>query len=135
MWLFTRHGFYSVATGTDKQGKPDPDVMMIRARVRRHLVALGKLTGEWAGKDVKMTDHTDYRYRVVVTNDVWDRVASALAYDVDYPNFKAAAGKKTDPGYTHALHRVWSVMFNLQLDEVEGRNQDDGPGHRPMNPY
>ncbi len=46
MWLFTKHGFYSVVCarqGDGSYGRPiDPDRLMVRARVRGHLQALRK---------------------------------------------------------------------------------------------
>lgn len=44
MWIFTRHGFFSVVCARKEQGGPgeaiDPDLLMVRARTRHHLKAL-----------------------------------------------------------------------------------------------
>jgi hypothetical protein len=40
MWLFTRHGFYSLTRSTD-----EPDKLQVRARVRRDLENLQSFTG------------------------------------------------------------------------------------------
>lgn len=44
MWLFTKYGFYSAVCarqGDGKLGQPvDPNRIMVRARVRRHLETL-----------------------------------------------------------------------------------------------
>ncbi len=44
VWLFTKYGFYSVVCarqGDGSHSQPvDPDRIMVRARVRRHLEAL-----------------------------------------------------------------------------------------------
>ena len=135
MWLFTPHGFYSAVSALDG-GKVDPTRVCVRARVRRHLLALCRAYPTAFGpKDVARSDTSDYRYRVVLPRRVWVDIVTDLAADVDYPNFKSAAkaAHPADHGYHDALLRVWCVMAGLQRGE--GRQALDAlrPGgkHEP----
>ncbi len=122
MWLFTRHGFFSVVSaraGDGAHGNPvDPQRMMVRARRREHLDRLkAKCAPLLDACDIVESGSTDYAFRLFVAKELWREVAAALATDIDYDNFKSevarhqgAAGRE----YEQALHDVWSVMFSLQ---------------------
>jgi hypothetical protein len=122
MWLFTKHGFFSVVCarqGDGKHGQPiDSARLMVRARVRGHLDALKK---RWPSHlslcDIRTFGGTDYAFRMFVDKDAWSRVLSELALETDYDNFKfeveryqAHAGGR----YERSLHEVWEVMHRLQ---------------------
>ena len=67
------------------------------------------------------TRHSDYRYRLIVSKTLWVEVATELANEQEWSNFKneAAQFQKADGrDYVSALHRVWDVMYKLQASEV-----------------
>jgi hypothetical protein len=122
MWLFTKHGFFSVVCarqGDGEQGQPiDTAHLMVRARVREHLEALKK---QWPGHlgpcEIRTFDGTDYAFRMFVEKDAWSLVLSELALEIDYDNFKAEVARHQGAAgvpYEQALHDVWAVMYRLQ---------------------
>ncbi len=120
MWLFTRFGFFSAtcARAADGKGAVDPDIIQIRARVRNHLENLKHFADELL-ENAKILDflHTDYRYRIIIPKETWATVASMLAQDTDFGNFKSACHRElesTGADYVHALHNVWDIMYRLQ---------------------
>jgi hypothetical protein len=119
MWLFTRHGFYSVVCARKGDGSPsqplDTSRVMVRARVRAHLESLIKRFPQLRGQQVHETKDRDYRYRLFVSKSVWSNVVGELASDIRYDNLKKAASN--EPGsidYCHALDDVWDTMKGLQ---------------------
>ena len=122
MWLFTKHGFYSVVCarqGDGSYGQPiDPDRLMVRARVRDHLKALRKRFFDLLGRyDIIESIGTDYAYRMFVPKSVWLQVLVGLTEEMDYDNFKSEVARfqgESGADYEHAWHEVWSVMSRLQ---------------------
>ena len=122
MWLFTKHGFFSVVCarqGDGKHGQPiDLTRLMIRARVRGHLDALKERCPDHLGPcDIQTSAATDYAFRMFVDKHVWSRVLSELALETDYDNFKSEVARhqgRAGSSYEDALHRVWDVMHRLQ---------------------
>ena len=121
MWIFSRHGFFSVVAaqltvGGRVTGKLDPDTVMIRARVRQHLENLRNQFDSLRETQVRETGTSDYRYRLLMTKPVWLQIASELAAEVDYGNFKNACARSAnlDNHYLTALHDVWAVHHALQ---------------------
>jgi hypothetical protein len=135
MWIFTRYGFFSVVCARSGSGRADdpidPERAMVRARVHEHLVALvDRFSGLLRDVTIHESASADYAYRLFVEKDVWERVLSALAAEMDYDNFKgevARPRKREVPGrlslvarlaYEEALHDVWEVMYRLQRRPV-----------------
>ena len=118
MWLFTRYGFYSIACARQENGSIDPATVMIRARLAAHLRKLQKRFPALAGEEVVTLPDRDYRYRLILSKELWADTLSALAREQDWANFKnevARFGGRDE--YEKALHRVWSVMHKLQSKE------------------
>ena len=96
----------------------DPDRLMIRARVRDHLEGLQRRFPEQLAEiAISETPDTDYRYRMFVDKAVWTPVLVGLAEEMDYDNFKSEVARhqgSEGANYEHALHDVWSVMYQLQ---------------------
>jgi hypothetical protein len=121
MWLFTTHGFFSAVCARQGDGRhggpPDPDRMMVRARVRAHLEALqARFPALLAGSEILESRHSDYRFRIFVEKSAWVEVVAALAAETDYDNFKSAVAEHQGPegaAYEQALHHVWDVMYRL----------------------
>lgn len=122
MWLFTKYGFYSAVCarqGDGGHGQPvDPNRIMVRARLRRHLEALKDRFGDlFGGCDIKEFVGTDYAFRIFVDKPVWSQVLVELTEDMDYDNFKSEVARvqgSDGAAYEHSLHEVWSVMHRLQ---------------------
>ena len=122
MWIFTKHGFFSVVCarqGDGKRGQPlEPTRLMVRARLRSHLEALqARWPDDLGERDIQTFAGTDYAYRMFVDKHTWARILAELALETDYDNFKSAVGRSQDPSgrsYEKALHDVWSVMYRVQ---------------------
>ncbi len=122
MWVFTKYGFFSAVCarkGSGEHGQPvDPDRIMIRARLRSHLDALlNRFPDVLAGIEIQTFSGTDYAYRIFVAKSVWLDVATAIAAEIDYDNFKAEVARhqgKDGRAYEQSLHDVWEVMYGLQ---------------------
>ena len=121
MWLFLPHlGFFSVVLARQGKGDPgaalDPNRVMIRARIRKHLATLKRRFPAIADVPILESRNADYRYRILLDKKVWVDLMPGLAEDIQYPNFKAAAAEaqgRDDP-YVNALTRVWSAMHAIQ---------------------
>lgn len=74
MWLFTHYGFFSVSCPTW-----DKEKLQVRARARKHLVALQTRFPHLAPFLIQESSDADYRYRIVIPKDVWVETISMLA--------------------------------------------------------
>jgi len=101
MWLFTKHGFYSVVKHESKE------LFMVRARCRGHLEKLIDVCS--LSENVVETPDNDYRFRITVGAAALSLIVEDLAMEIDYPNFKDAC--KKDVAYHSALHTVWNAMW------------------------
>jgi hypothetical protein len=110
MWLLTTIGFFSVVAYTD-----DPNVLLVRARVREDLEALRDQ--HLPDLEILETVAADYRFRAVVTRKAFARVAGALVASIDYPNFKDVVKQRQGQARASAYSDVWSVLYRLQTDE------------------
>jgi hypothetical protein len=122
MWLFTKYGFYSAdcaRQGDGKFGQPiDPNRIMVRARVHKHLESLKvRFVDLLGGCEIREFPGSDYAYRIFVDKLVWSQVLVGLNEELDYDNFKsevAAFQGRAGASYENSLHEVWSVMYRLQ---------------------
>ncbi|AQT70090.1 hypothetical protein STSP2_03292 [Anaerohalosphaera lusitana] len=117
MWLCTRYDFFSVVRGDDRIS---PGKVMVRARKAGHLRNLQGRFAELRDVPLKTSSTTDYPCRLVVNREVWARIGAELAADIDYTNFKNAAGGELadDSDYSEFLHEVWwKGMQLLQRSE------------------
>lgn len=114
MWLFTRHGFFSIV-----RSHQTPSLLMIRARNRKHLVRLqssliGK-DGAGALGEILETPDVDYRWRWIVEPQQAVAILAQLAREIDYPCFKSECQRALDdPIYQRKLHDVWGAMHHMQ---------------------
>ena len=118
MWLFTTLGMFSVT-----RSRTDPTKIQLRARKRSHLLALrDRYLPDF---EILDTPKADYPCRILLSPQHWVAVASLLACEIDYSNFKNEVHDKLpgDHEYTSALHSVWSTtahklgcgLFNTKL--------------------
>lgn len=131
MWLFTRYGFYSVVQARRCEGgqvtsTPDPEHLMVRARVRQHLINLQDVFPKLLDFQIQESLDTDYPYRIILPRQLWRSVAQALTEDINYVNFKDACETDglVEDAYTHALHEIWMIHYDLthadEEDELAG---------------
>lgn len=119
MWLFTKYGMFSAVAarkGPNLNDPVNPDLIQVRARQKEHLTALKKRFKKQLKRNkIHEFDRSDYRYRIFVGKNKWVKIVTELAQEVDYDNFKTAVYKEQGKSaYEAALHRVWSVMYELQ---------------------
>jgi len=110
MWLFTRHGFYSVV-----QDKANDRHVQVRARIKDDLEGLTRFVHKAMGAELSAiisTPNADYSYRIVVEKVLWVKIAATLASDIDYTNFKDEIHGEEDRDVTYL--KVWSAMNELQ---------------------
>ncbi len=125
MWLFTRYGFYSIASADKPDGSLDPDSLMIRSRVLAHLQNLKARFPALKDADVLVTPDRDYRYRVIVSKSDWAEAVVELVREQEWANFKSEAARHQGilgSDYLAALHETWAVMYRLQEN-----TERDGP--------
>jgi hypothetical protein len=116
MWLFTRHGFYSLTRSAD-----EPEKLQVRARVRRDLENLQALTSLVG--PILETPTADYRWRWIVTPDEAEEITRRLAQDINYSNFKGTVARQPDqsaklPG----LHDIWDIHHGWQTGLTAKKN-------------
>jgi predicted small integral membrane protein len=126
MWIFTRYGFYSIASASNPDGTIDPDTVMVRARLYQHLASLKDRfpDSELGEAEIISLDDTDYKYRIVIPKVTWVATLAELAGEQTWSNFKSETSrfsriKKMTHSYVDALHHVWDVMHRLQVQEVK----------------
>lgn len=128
MWLFTRHGFYSITRCAD-----EPDKLQIRSRTRAHLENLKLVFDTNDGLPllgpIISTPAADYTWRIIADPDTVQIVLARLSDEIDYMNFKAAAhcSIPKDRNYQVALHRVWSTMHEMQRLTTPAPNRGNLP--------
>ena len=122
MWLFTKHGFFSVVCARQNNGgygEPiDEHRLMVRARVRSHLLSLQEQFPDLlANCEIRQYPNTDYAFRLFVSKAAWSEVVKGLVQETDYDNFKSAVAQHlggAGKDYQEALHDTWGVMYRLQ---------------------
>lgn len=108
MWLFTIHGLFSVVAAK-RLGR-----VMIRARVRSHLLSLRRATGLQG--PIHKTPKSDYAFRMSVSTENWARASRILAAEsAAIDNFKACADEAAQRGEldwqtASAYHEAHAVM-------------------------
>lgn len=108
MWVTTTRGFFSVVAHHDL-----PDMVLVRARVREDLEALGELVGSL---EIEHTPQRDYALRAVVPRERWLAGLALLAAEIDYPNFKSAVAERQGHGRAAVYARVWFALTELQRE-------------------
>jgi len=128
MWIFSRYGFYSVACARDIKGNIDPDLVMVRSRMREHLVQLKVRFPQIALNPIECSLKNDYMFRLFMPKKQWAELLSEMAMEQTWNNFKDEAGKferlfQFSYSYVDALHEVWDVMFSVQRKENRQKQQ------------
>jgi hypothetical protein len=122
MWLFTKYGFISAVNarlgGPNRSLPPDPNKIVIRARVRSHMQnvfdAFPGLLGKFEINE-DTVGRRDYKYIAIAPKLVWIEVVSKLANEMDYPKFKPSVIEFDGmAAYRDSLLDVWQVMYETQ---------------------
>jgi hypothetical protein len=124
MWLFTRYGFFSIASASEPDRSSNQSLVMVRARAQKHLLNLQKRfpDSEIALAEILTNVGTDYKYRIVISKAAWAEVVSELTMEQTWSNFKNEASRfahvnHESQAYARALHDVWSIMYRFQERE------------------
>ncbi len=118
MWIFSRLGFYSIACARNKDGSLDTSTVMVRARRKAHLQNLQKRFLEIAATEIRATPKNDYGYRLIIPKAQWAQMLADMAMEQEWSNFKKEAAcyqGQTGADYVGALHKIWAIMYDLQL--------------------
>lgn len=164
MWLCTKFGFFSCTCAEDRNAydpkrplvkHPDINTIMVRARLRSHLVALQAAVNEDPTFPVDVvhaigaapiieSSTNDYRFRILIPQPAFASLMVLLAEAVDYSNFKGeVASREGRSAYEEALHKVWAIMRGMALpapkvwaspkhpdqDDIDSDGDGDGDGH------
>jgi hypothetical protein len=104
-----------------KSNPPDPHRMMIRARVRDHLVRLRDRFPSLKRYEIITTPNNDYRFRIIIPKWRWQRVMHGLVNEQDYDNFKGevdrAFGTATPEQRVYhdkMLMPIWGICYRFQ---------------------
>jgi hypothetical protein len=105
MWFFTKNSFISIV-----QHREQPDTVLVRARVKKHLERLFPHNAEKIYAD----NGADYKHRLEMNKKELAEVVSAyILHNLEYDNFKASQETDT-PSWMRFLHAVWAEGLKLQ---------------------
>lgn len=119
MWVFFDGGFISVVCARKDGGKLDTELLMVRARSRKHLVRLLERFPAILGAcEIVESIDTDYRFRLLAPKSSVASVVAELVTQIDYGNFKSRVRDVCGlDAYERALHRVWADMLPVQVSD------------------
>lgn len=107
---FYLSGFLSIFCASKQDGTIDPNILMVRARSKKHLANLKDRFPFLADKDILNWPNRDYRYRLIMPKSDWVAILKELAEEQTWSNFKSevgCCGGQVGPAYRNALHDVW----------------------------
>lgn len=107
MWLMTDFGFFSIVK---KEGEAN---LTVRARVKQDLLELRRRYLPGLGA-IEETEYADYRFRVRVPREVFAEALTAIALDIDYPNFKNSVARRQGKARARLYGYVWQRLYGLQ---------------------
>jgi len=81
MWMYTKHGAYSVVE--DYSGNE----MVVRTRHRQYLENL--MEAAEVSHEIIVTPTRDYEFRIVVNKADWEVIGKYLLSSITYPDFKS----------------------------------------------
>ena len=106
MWVFTNFAFFSVV-----QHRQDPELVLIRARIRGDLEKLKEKYLPNLGEVLKTPTKADYPYRALAWKVEFAEAMKKAAMDIDYANFKSSVNDT----HRHNLYMsVWSIMAGAE---------------------
>lgn len=122
MWVATNVGMISLVQHFEK-----PNVLLMRARARHHLVALA---GKGKEHLIEHTPDRDYAWRIEVAKESVAELLFVLAMSIDYGNFKDSV--KED--MLHGMYSTWwSAGLRYQRDVEDLQRSKARKGKRGEN--
>lgn len=101
MWIFFNTGFISVV-----QDRDDLNRLIVRAR-RPEI-----LSTAFPNEAIKVSDRSDYRFRVFVSRRQLGEALCRAIVAIDYPNFKSSVN---DPELNDLYNEIWALGLEYQL--------------------
>ncbi len=112
MWLFTKHGFFSIV-----QDKDDEDYLLVRSRVKGDIESLIEDYSDYKSRArdlaVQETKNSDYRYRIRLSRKTASDLLAKAILDIDYTNYKAAV-HMVDQRRSEYYGMIWAIMADMQ---------------------
>ena len=108
MWIASKFGFFSIV-------RKNPGECHVRARIREdleNLIAASEIEAE-----ISTREESDYRHRVIVEENVVEKIMATLAETLDYDNFKSMIMRtpsQSEKASTYA--DIWAMMYGFQTD-------------------
>ncbi len=115
MWIFLPEGFFSIVAVYSDGGHGDlqPELLMIRARCRDHLVKFMEV--HYVTAEIIESPHADYHYRIIVERRLVREVISRSVEMITYRNFKEEVSMRgATRSYLDALYAISAVTKRLQ---------------------
>ncbi len=112
IWIQTSIGFFSIVEKPEDQ---QYNQLTIRSRIRSDLEALKLLHLPSLGK-ITDSRKTDYAFRAKVNRSDLAQALVNLVDCIGYSNFKNEVGAVQGKERSHVYGRVWSNLYELQLD-------------------
>lgn len=120
MWIFTRHGFFSIV-----EHKANPGLLMVRARIREDLEdAFGE------ADIIETADSGDYRFRKSMPRQVVADYLGQEAFEIDYTSVKDEIDKD-EPRRHRMLYDVWDAHARWQRDVYDEHDWVDLVWNKP----
>ena len=105
----TTRGFYSAV-----QHRDDPELIMLRARCQKDLLALQELLPEL---EPYSELGSDYAWRAVISQKNWQHALTQLAAEIDYPNFKRKKQEGNESFYKKRGKKDGQIDINKSIIE------------------
>lgn len=114
MWIFTNFGFFSIV---QKPEDVDENMLTVRSRTREDIE---NFVAEFSHPvKIIIDNHADYLYRVRAKKEDVQNILFKSVGDIHYNNFKNEVAKSQGVRRAHKYHKVWDVMYKIQLDEMQ----------------
>src|ERR1039458_2481296 len=122
MWITTTAGFLSVVQNLDSTGAGD--AILVRGRVREDLDHFAGFAAHHGDRPtITSASHSDYRYRLTTSREMFASYLTEQVGALNYPNFKNEVAK-TDPCRARIYARVWDVLGDLRKLGAKERSED-----------
>ena len=112
MWIFTRYGFFSVATDGKGGG------ITIRAQVKSDLDRLGKYALPNLSEPISHVGE-NFLWYATTTQEDWSQAMKILAHDVQYKNFPQEVALCLGESRAQRIRQVWAPLADMQGDLPE----------------
>ncbi|MDG2408177.1 MAG: hypothetical protein P8M53_04115 [Pirellulales bacterium] len=125
MWIFTRWGFYSIASARQGDGGHENDLdshgLVVQAIFRSQLEALKFHLPDLIGNcDIKEHSDSEYKFHMFVDKNIWSQVMLSLSQELNYDNFREEIVKEhsmESPIYLKTITDISNFMSKLQTAE------------------